>query len=170
MNRLWTTLPLALMTAVPIWTAPSLLTTAIEAVACLICVLGILRSRTGPVTAGCVMATIGYTLALWVTGPGVDVVGGAIFGLALLFLLDLHEFARRFRGADVAREVLRSQTAYWLGRIVVVAGAVLVLTAGGFLLSLAVPGAGRAVLAALGAALAFAGALNVGIVRRPGDT
>lgn len=170
MNRWWSALPMALMAAVPIWTSPSAPTIAIEAAACAFCILGLLRATTAPVTAGCVIAVIGYTFALWSAAPGIDVVGAALFGLALLFLLDLHEFARRFRGAEVAPEVLRAQAAYWVARIVVVAGAVLGLTAGGFVVSLVVPDGGRAVLAALGAVLAFAGVLNAGIVRRPGDT
>jgi hypothetical protein len=169
MIRWWTALPLALTAGVPIWTAPSAPIVAIEAAACSCCLLGILRSITGPVTAGCVTATIGYAVALWSSGPSVDIVGAALFGLALLFLLDLHEFARRFRAADVAGDVLRAQAAYWLGRVVAVAAAVLGLTAGGYVLSLVVPGSGRAVVGALGAVLAFAGALNAGIVRRPGD-
>jgi hypothetical protein len=169
MSRLWAALPLALMAGVPIWTAPSAPVTAIEAAAISFCILGILRSTTSPLTAGCVTATIGYTLALWLTGRGIDVVGGALFGLALLYLLDLHDFTRRFRGADIAREVLRAQVAYWLARLVVVAGAVLGLMVVGFILSLTVPASGRAVVAALGAVLAFVGALNAGIVRRPGD-
>jgi hypothetical protein len=169
MNRWWTALPLALMAAVPIWTAPSFPVVVIEAAASLFCILGIFRAMTGPVTAGCVIAVIGYALALLAAEPGVDVVGAALFGTALLFVLDLHEFARRFRGADVAQEVLRAQAIYWLGRSVIIAGAVAAVAAAGFVFSLLVPGAGRAVVAGLGAVLAFAGALNAGIVRRPGD-
>lgn len=169
MSRWWTALPLALMAAVPIWTAPSAAVVAIETVACLFCVLGISRAMTGPATAGCAIAIIGYAVALWSAGPGIDVIGAALFGTALLFLVDLHEFARRFQGADIAAEVLRAQTAYWLGRAVSIAVAVASLAAGGFVLSLLVPGAGRAVVAGFGAVLAFAGALNAGIIRRPGE-
>jgi hypothetical protein len=170
MNPWWIALPMALMAAVPIWTEPTLPIVVIETAGCIFCILGILNSMLGPVTAGCVTAAIGYALALWSAGPGVDMVGAALFGLGLLFLLDLSEFVRRFRGADVSRDVLRAQTAYWLGRAAVIAGAVAALTAGGFVLSLLVPGTARAVVAGIGAILAFAGALKAGIVRRPGDT
>jgi hypothetical protein len=169
MNRWRIALPLALMAAVPIWTAPSFPIVVIETAGCVFCILGVLSSMLGAVTAGCVIAAIGYALALWSAGPGVDVVGAALFGLGLLFLLDLSEFSRRFRGADVSQDVLRAQTAYWLGRAAIIAGAVAALTAGGFVLSLLVPGAARAVVAGIGAILAFAGALNAGIIRRPGD-
>ena len=151
------------------WTADSVSVAVIEAVACLCGVLGIFHSITGSVTAGCVLATIGYAVALWSARAGVDVVGAALFGLALLFSLDLSEFVRRFRGAAIANDVIRAQTAYWLGRTAIIAGAVATLTLSGFVLSTLVPREGRAVVAGLGAVLAFAGALYAGIIRRPGD-
>ena len=169
MNRWWTALPMSVMAAVPIWTAGAAPVVAIEAAACLFCAFGIFGARTGPVTAGCVLAIIGYAVALWSAGAGVDIVGATLFGLALLLLVDLSEFVRRFAGADIANDVLWAQTGYWLGRAAIIAGAVAALAAGGFILSLLVPGAGRAAVAGLGAVLAVAGALRAGIVRRPGD-
>src|SRR4029077_2228160 len=65
MNRWWPLLPMGVMAAAPIWTAPSALAVALEAVACLFCVLGVFRRRAGPVTAGGCIAMIGYTFALW---------------------------------------------------------------------------------------------------------
>jgi hypothetical protein len=169
MNRFWTTLPIAVMAAVPIWTAPSAPIVAIEATACVLCALGIFWHGIGPFTGGGCIAVTGYAVALWSGAGGVDVVGAAIFGLALLFLLDLSEFARRFRGAEIASDVMRAQTAYWLRRAAVIAGAIAVLTLGGSVLSLLFPGTGRAMIAGLGAVIAFAGALYAGILRKPGD-
>lgn len=170
MSRWWTVVPLVVMAAVPVWTAPLPLVVAIEAMAGALCGLGISWSSAGPVTAGCVSAIIGYAVALSFAGAAVDVIGAALFGLALLFLLDLSEFARRFAGAAVEEEVVRAQAGYWLGRAAIAAAAVAVVAAGGFVLSLYVSGEGRAVIAGLGAMLAFAGALCAAIVRRPGDT
>ena len=93
----------------------------------------------------------------------------AVFGLALLFLLDLSEFARRLHGAAVANEVARAQTAYWLGRTAIIVGAVALLTLGGSVVASFVPGAGRAAIAGLGVIVAFAGALRGAIIRRPSD-
>lgn len=165
MNRFWTALPMGIMAAVPIWTAPSAPVVAIEATACLLCAFGIFWHATGPVTGGGCIAIIGYAVALWFGGDGVDVIGAAIFGLALLFLLDLSEFARRFRGAAIATNVMRAQTAYWLGRAALIAGAIAALTLGGSVLSLLFPGMGRAVIVGLGAVIAFAGALYCPIAR-----
>lgn len=169
MNRFWAALPMAVMAAVPIWTAPSAPVIAIETLACLFCTLGIVRHLAVAVTTGGSLAIIGYSVTLWSGTDDIDVIGAAIFGLALLSVLDLSEFARRFRGADIANEVMRAQTAYWLGRAALIAGAITVLSLGGSAVALIIPGAGRAVIAGLGTVIAFAGALYAGIVRRPGD-
>ena len=170
MTRLWTVVPIILIAAVPIWTAASAPVFALAALACLLCAAGVLADASTPVAAGASVATIGYTVALWSGhSAGVDVVGAAVFGLSVLFLLDLSEFGRRFRGADIADDVLRAQAAHWLGRAAIIAGIVAALSLFGFVLSLLVPGAGRAVIAGFGAILSFAGALRAGIVRRPGD-
>ena len=169
MNRFWTVLPIAMVVAVPVWTAPFAPVVAIEAAAGLLCALGIFWHATGPVTGGGCIAAVGYAVALWSGADGVDVIGAAIFGLALLFLLDLSEFARRFLGAEIAADVLRAQSAYWLGRAVLITAAIALLMLAGLALAFLIPGNGRAVMAGLGVVIAFAGALRGGIVRRPGD-
>jgi hypothetical protein len=164
------TAAILLMAMVPVWTAPTAPVLAIEVVACLLCGAGVIIGATTPVTLGAMLGFIGYAVAVCVQSDGrVDVVGAAVFGLAVLFLLDLSEFARRFRGADIAKEVLRAQTVYWLGRVAIIAAAVMALTLGGFALSVLVPGGGRALVAGIGTILALAGALHTGIIRRPGD-
>jgi hypothetical protein len=108
-----------------------------------------------------------YAIAIWSENHGVDVIGAAIFGLALLFVLDVSEFARRFDGAQIANDVMRAQIKYWLGRAALIAGAIALLTVGGSAVAAIVPGVGRAVIAGLGAVIAFAGALYGGIARSP---
>lgn len=170
MIRYWLTVPILLMAVVPVWTAPTAPVLVIEMMACLLCGAGVVVGATTPVTAGATLGIIGYTVALcFQSADRVDVVGATVFGFTLLFLLDLSEFVRRFRGADIAKEVLRAQVIYWLGRTAIIAASVMALTFGGFVLSMLVPEVGRAVVAGIGAVLALAGALHAGIVRRPGD-
>lgn len=169
MNRFWTALPMLVMAAVPIWTGPSAPVAALEVMACLLCAFGVFWRAANPVTAGGCIAIIGYAFALWSGNDGVDVIGAAIFGLALLSLVDMSEFARRFCGAEIANDVMRAQTTYWFGRAALIAGAIAALTLGGSAVAAIVPGMGRAVIVGLGAVIAFAGALYGGIVRRPGD-
>jgi len=165
MSRYWTLLPVALMVGVPIWSVPSDPVIAIEGLAALFCIGGILVDGLALVTVGGVIGTIGYAGAGVTAGGGTDIVGAAVFGLALLALLDLAEFARRFRGAAVIGAVLRAQVAYWLARAVVIAAAVAALLLGAAVLAMLVPGSARAVVAGGAAMLAFGGALRAGIGR-----
>jgi len=165
MNRIWAGLPIAVMVAVPLWTSASAFVYMMELLAVLVCIGGVLRYSLGALSAGAGLAIIGYTVALWSSAAGVDVIGATAFGLALLLLLDLGDFARRFRGAAVASSVIRAQSVYWAGRATLIFGAVIFLTLVASALAGIVPGAGRAVMAGLGAVLAFAGALYAGMRR-----
>jgi hypothetical protein len=170
MSRWWTLLPMLVAAAVPLATSPTAPVLALVTLAALMCCGGIVLRVTGLVSAAAAFATIGYAVALWLAkAAATDVVGAALFGLALLFLLDSGEFTRRFYGALIARDVMRAQTRYWLGRAAFAAAAVAGLTFVASALAGAVPGSGRAALAGLGAVIAFAGALRSGIVRRPGS-
>ena len=165
MSRYWSLLPVLVMVGVPIWSAPSDAVIAIEGLAALCCVGGILAGTLGLVTAGGVIGTIGYAGAAVTAGGGADIVSAAVFGLALLALLDLSEFARRFRGAAVAGAVLRAQVAYRLARAGLIAAAVAALLLCAAVLAMLVPGSARAVIAGAGVILAFGGALRAGIGR-----
>jgi hypothetical protein len=162
MNPFWAGLPIAVMAAVPLWTGISASVVVIEALAILLCAIGVQRHSLGPVTMGAVFATMGYAVALWFAADGIDVIGATAFGLALLFLMDLSEFGRRFHGATVAVSVIRGQTAYWIARAALILGAVALITLAGSVLASLVPAQGSAVIAGLGVVIAFAGAVYAG--------
>jgi hypothetical protein len=164
MIRYAAAIPTAVLVGVPLWTAPTLPVILIAAVAGLFCAVGLLSLPL--VTVGGSLALIDYALAAWLSGQGVDVIGAAGFGLALVFLLDLTEFARRFRGAEIAAAVQRTQIAFWLGRAAGAVAAVALLTLVGAAFAYTIPVLGRPVVSGLGAALAFAAAMRAGIVRR----
>lgn len=165
MNRIWAGLPIAVIAAVPLWTGASAPVYGIELVAILICACGVLAYSLSTVSAGAGLAIIGYTVALWLSGDGVAVIGAAAFGLALLSLLAFSEFARQFRGAAVARSVIRGQIIYWIGRAALAFGAIILLILMASGLAALVPAAGRAVIGGLGAVIAFAGALYAAMRR-----
>lgn len=165
MNRIWAGLPIAIMVAVPLWTSASAPVYVIELLAVLVCIGGLLRYSLEALSAGAGLAVIGYTIALWSSADGVDVIGATAFGLALLLLLDLGDFARRFRDAAVASSVVRAQSVYWAGRATLIFAAVIFLTLVASALGAIVPGASRSVVAGLGAVLAFAGAVYAGLRR-----
>jgi hypothetical protein len=167
MNRIWAGLPIAMLVAVPLWTESSMLVFAIGALAVLPCVIGVLLRSLALVITGALFAVAGYAVALWSANAGFDAIGGAIFGLALLFCLDISEFAQRFHGARVATEVIQAQTAYWLARAAIIALTIALLVLSGSVLGLLVPGSSRAAIAGLGSVIAFGGALYA-VMRRTG--
>ena len=167
MTRAWAIVPIIVIVGLPVWLAPSTPVLLIAAAAGLLCALGILRHELAPVAAGGAFAMIGYALALWSADAGVDVIGAAVFGVALLVLLDFGEFARRWHGAEIDTEVLRTQLAYRFGRTAIIVAAVALLLAVATVLALFVPAGDRAFVAGAGALIAFAAALYAGIARGP---
>ena len=164
MNRIWAGLPIAIMVGVPLWTSASAPVYMIELLAVLVCVGGLLRYSLGALVTGAGLALIRYTIALW-SSADVEVIGATAFGLALLLLLDLGDFVRRFRGAAVASSVVRVQSVYWARRAMLIFAAVIFLMFVASALAAIVPGTGRSVIAGLGAVLAFAGAIYAGLRR-----
>ena len=105
------------------------------------------------ISAACLFLT-NHALALWGTGAPLDIVGAAIYGAALLFLLQLGELGRGMRRASVGAGVTRALFARLLG----FAAITLVVAAGG--MAIARP-LSATVPAALAPLLATAGALGV---------
>ena len=94
---------------VPCLTAPIQLVAVPGVIGLLLATLSLVTLWRWPVTAAACVFVSDYALALWVTGPSVSVVAAAIFGLALLLLLQWVELARCARHAAVDAGVVRSQ-------------------------------------------------------------
>jgi hypothetical protein len=80
-----------------------------------------------PITAAAGVFATDYALALWVAKSPVRVVGAAVFGLALLLLLQSVELARCARHATVDAGVMRSQIVGWTGFVVVTLGTTMLI-------------------------------------------
>lgn len=165
MMRYSALIPTAVLIGVPLWTAPSLSVLFVGFIAGCFCGVGVLRLWLPSITVGGSLALADYALAGLLAGGGLDIIGAAAFGLALLFLLDLTEFVHRFRGAEIATAVRRTQIAFWIGRAAAAIAAVALLSLGAAVFSHAIPVFGRPVVAGLGAAIAFVGAMRGGVVR-----
>jgi hypothetical protein len=164
MMRYSAIIPITVMVGIPLWTAWSLPVVIIGVLAGCFCGIGVLRLWLPSITAGGLLALIDYALATALAAGAVDIMGAAAFGLALLFLIDLTEFARRFRGAEITTGVCRAQIAFWLGQAAVTIAAIGLLIMGAVVFAHLIPLLGRPVVAGLGAAIAFAAAMRGGIV------
>ena len=165
MTRWCVAMPILVMAGLPVWAAPSPFAAPIEGFAAILCAIGVLRGAVGPVTAGASIAVIGYAVALWSTGAAVNCVAAGVFGLALLFLFDLSEFARRFHGAKIIGTVLRQQIAYWLGRAGLASGVMALLVLCGSALARLIAAETGAAIAGCGAVIAFAAAIYAAGIR-----
>ena len=98
---------------VPLLATPTLPIAVPGGIALILAVAGIVVSWRWPVTAAACVFVIDYAAALLLAGPSVSVVGAALFGLALLILLQSADLARAARHAVVDPAVLRSQAIGW---------------------------------------------------------
>jgi hypothetical protein len=168
MMRYSAIIPIAVLVGVPLWTAPSLPVILLAAITACLCSAGVVRLWLAATTLGGALALIDYALAALLAGGAFDIIGAAIFGLALLSLLDLVEFERRFRGAEIAIAVYRTQISFWVGRAAA-AAAIVLMFLGAAVVAPLIPVLGRPVIAGLGAAIAFVGAMRGGIVQGGSD-
>jgi predicted membrane protein len=166
MSRYWVVLPVIVMAAVPVWTSPSDIVIAIVGSAAILCILGALARLLAFVTAGAVIGAIAYAVAVTSSAGGADVVAAVAFGLALLVLFDVSEFARRKHGATVSPEAMHHQLVFWFSRAGIVAGVTAALLLCAAAVAMIIPGSARTVVAGAGVLIGFAGALRAGIGRR----
>jgi hypothetical protein len=139
-----------IVVGLPFVITPSSIIIAAGAVAALLIAAGIIRLSPSLVSAGITASLAQYTLALWLdAGPG-DPLIAVVLGAVMVVLIQVVDFARRFRGAEVAPAVTRTQIRYWLRNAIlgVVLGLVVAGLASGF--TLALPSAAYPVLAAVG--------------------
>src|SRR2546422_5871035 len=81
----------------------------------LLATVGVAAFWRWPVTVAACVFLADYAAALWVAAGPVNVAGAAGFGLALLFMLESGDLARRVRRAAVDGAVIRSHLRRWTG-------------------------------------------------------
>jgi len=155
--------PIAVAGAVPVLVLPTPAIALLGGAALLLCGAGVLGRAQPLVTASGALAVIQYALALSLAEPGPDLVGAAVLGVALLLVLDMADFWRRFHGATVAASAWRRQAGHWILGSVLGALAALLLAAAPSVVRFEGPPALHPLLAAasaLGVAAGLMGALG----------
>jgi hypothetical protein len=149
------------LVGLPLVVTPSWVIVAPAAVAALLIAVGIVVLSTPLVTAGIAVGLVEYTLALWIGARPLDPLTAVALGAALVLLLQVVDFARRFRGATVDAAVATSQARYWLGTGILGVVVALVVTGLATGLAPALPPAAYPALAAAGALIAVIGVARV---------
>jgi hypothetical protein len=103
------------LSAAPVMIMPVQAVAVIALVGLLLVTVGVATFWRWPVTAAACVFLADYATALWATGGPVNIAGAAGFGLALLFMLESGDLARRVRRAAVEGAVIRSHLGRWSG-------------------------------------------------------
>ena len=119
-----------LAVGVPLVASPTQFVATVAAAIALLCAVGVLLPSASIVTAGASLALVEYTLVIWRSGRPPSFFAAIGFGVLLLLLVQITDFAARFGEASSASPVVRSQVRYWCrlgGAGAVIAMLVLVL-------------------------------------------
>jgi hypothetical protein len=156
-------IPIIVLVGVPVLVLPMSLIGTLGALAGLSCAAGTLGRARPLVTTGGSLALVQYALALSLAGGPPSLLGAAAFGVALVLVLDVTEFVRRFRRATLAPPAVWRQVRHWIGSTVT--GALVAVALATVATALGVSGRGAlspllAAIAALGTVAGVIGALR----------
>jgi hypothetical protein len=156
-------IPIAVLVGLPVLVLPVSVIGALGVLAGLACAAGALPRARPLVTVGASLALGQYALALSLAAAPPSFLGAAVFGVALVLVLDVTEFVRRFRGATLTPSARWRQVVHWAGSAalgVFVALALATLATALRVGGLAAVSPLLAALAALGAVVGVLGALR----------
>jgi hypothetical protein len=159
MTRLVPALAIPILMGVPIWVETSWGIGLLASVSGALCVVAILRVSPSVATFGGVFALLSLALAFRHASASTDVIGSAVFGLALLLFVDGIHLCKRFDGAAVARTFWRRQIVWWIARGAIALALAILIAVLASLVRIPLSELWAPVLAAIGALAAFASAV-----------
>lgn len=152
---------IVILVGYPLTIVPAMAVAVVAGGAVALCALGILAGSTTILTAGLALALGEYALALVRSGDPPRLAGAVVAGVAVALLLEVGNFAGRFRRVELGPGVVASQLRYWARFGVVGGAATLVLAGAAGALSASVSLPLPPVLAAVGAVIALGAAVAV---------
>jgi hypothetical protein len=105
-----------ILVGLPLVVLPSPVVAIAAVPAAILCAAGVGTLARPVVTAGAVFAVIEYALAVWRAGTSPDFVIAIAFGVVLLLMLEVIDFAARLDGVAVGTAVIASQARSWIAR------------------------------------------------------
>jgi hypothetical protein len=160
--RLVPALAIPILVGVPLWVDMSRPVGIVALASGALCLLAVLRSSLSLATAGATLALLSLALALRMSASSANVLVMAVFGSALLLLVEATHLCRRFEGASVTPSLWRRTIAWWASRASISLAIAIVIAVLAPLVALSLPPswapfvAGIGVLATFAAAVAFA--------------
>ena len=167
MMRVLSLPPIGILVAMPVLLHPTSGFAAVGAVAGILCGAGALGRVPALVTAGGSLTLVQYTVALRLNGAPSSLLGAVGLSVALVLVLDLSDFLRRFHGATLTPPARRRQARHWVASAGLGALGAAAVGSVAALVRIGAPPGLYPLLAAAGALVAVAGA--AGAVWRRGS-
>ena len=162
MRRIVPALAIPFLVGVPLWVEMSRPVGIVALASGALCFVAVLRASLSLATAGATLALFSLALALWISSSQANVLVMALFGTALLLLVEATHLCSRFEGASVTPSLWRRTIAWWARRAAISLAIAIVIAVLAPLIALSLPPswapfvAGIGVLAAFTSAVAFA--------------
>lgn len=162
MKRLVPALAIPILMGVPLWVETSWPVGILALASGAFCLLAVLRASLSLATTAATLALFSLALALRTSSSSANVLVMAIFGSALLLLVEATYLCRRFEGAFVTPSLWRRTIAWWARRASISLAIAIVIAFVAPLIAIALPPSwapfvsGIGVLATFAAAVAFA--------------
>ena len=155
-------LAIPILVGVPLWVETSWLVAAVALASGALCIVAVLRASLSLATAGGVARACLPGAGASQSSSSANVLVMAVFGLALLLLVDGTHLCKRFEGAAVTPSLWRRTWRWWTGRGAISLAIAIVIAVLAPLVAISLPQswapfvAGIGVLATFAAAVAFA--------------
>ncbi|MSP50639.1 MAG: hypothetical protein EXQ95_15110 [Alphaproteobacteria bacterium] len=147
------------LAAIPPWIDDAAAVVALAVPAGAILLWSAVRPSLAAAAAGGALALAAYALALWSSQASPGLLDALAVGVALVLVVETTDFARTFRGAEVAPAIVAAVHRGWAAAAVLGAIGVILLAGAVSLADLGAPPVFRPLLAGAGALLALAAVL-----------
>jgi hypothetical protein len=159
MSRFWAALAIPILVGVPLWVETSWPVGIVALSAGALCLVAVPGASLSLATAGGTLALCSLALALRISTAPADVLLMAVFGSALLLLIEAAHLARRFEGAWVTPLLWRRTIAWWAGRASISLVIAIVVAALAPVVAVSLPPSWGAFVAGIGVVATFAAAV-----------
>jgi hypothetical protein len=159
MRRLVPALAIPVLVGVPLWVEMSKPVGVVALASGALCLVAVLRASLSLATAGATLALFSLALALRISSSPADVLVMAVFGSALLLLVEGTQLCRRFEGALVTPSLWHRTIAWWTKRAATSLAIAIVIAFLAPLIALSLPPSWAPFVAGIGVLTSFAAAV-----------
>jgi len=159
-------LAVLIVVGIPLWVASTAIVIALAILAGGLCLAGVFARSSSSLTVGAWWALVELTTALLWSHAPYSLVVPALFGLALMLLVVLADFDKRFHGVGIDAAVADRQVRYWIALVAAATGCMFALAIVAIAIAGLVVPPIREMIAGAGALGAFLAVLHAYLAKR----